>query len=109
MHLTYEKLGTDHKLYGKVDYVVMDAMQPICYKGKEGYVALEADATIKQPIAPQNNANQRVNSLFVLSFKVNGESEEMTFKSKKKMDKTIAFYKGKEFISDLETQEYKLA
>jgi hypothetical protein len=108
MHLSYEKLGTDHKMYSKVDYIVMDGMQAVCYKGKEGYIPLESDGTTKSIVA-EDKQQQRASSLFVLSFKINGETEEMTFKSKKKMDKTIAFYKEKEFITDVETAEYKLA
>jgi len=108
MHLSYEKLGTDHKMFGKIDYIVMDGMQAVCYKSKDGYIPLESDGTTKSIVA-KDNQHQRASSLFVLSFKINGETEEMTFKSKKKMDKTIAFYKEKEFISDFSTVEYKLA
>lgn len=111
MNLSYEKLGTDHKMYGKVEYLVMDGTQEICYKNKDGYISLESDgkARLNSAKAKQDKAIQRVNSLFVLSFKINDEEEEMTFKSKTEMDKTIAFYKEKEFITDFETTEYKLA
>ena len=111
MHLSYEKLGTDHPMYGKVDYIVMDEMQPVCYKGKEGYLPLSADGSAPVAVAPVENkqAQQRAKSLFVLSFKINAEAEEMTFKSKKKMDKTIAFYKDKAFVTDISFVEYTLA
>ena len=112
MHLSYEKLGTDHPMYGKVEYIVMDAMQAVCYKGKEGYIPLAVDSSdkpVEQAKHGQQTNQQRSRSLFVLSFKINGEIEEMTFKSKKKMDKTIAFYKQKEFITDFNSTEYKLS
>ncbi len=110
MQLSYEKLGSDHKMYGKVDYIVMDGMQAICYKSKDGYLPLEADGSSKSmPVEESKPEQQRAKSLFVLSFTINGETEEITFKSKKEMDKTIAFYKEKEFISDIQTAEYNLA
>ncbi|HBQ44566.1 MAG TPA: hypothetical protein DD716_02805 [Thiomicrospira sp.] len=112
MHLSYEKLGSDHVMFGKVDYIVMDGLQAVCYKSKEGYLPLSADGT--NVVAPANSASdnkqqQRARSLFVLSFKINDEAEEITFKSKKKMDKTIAFYQTHSFITDINFTEYQLA
>lgn len=110
MHLSYEKLATDHKMYGKAEYIVMDGMQAVCYKSKNGYIALESDGRSKPKIVQEkiSSNQQRASSLFVLSFTINGEKEEMTFKSKNKMDKTIAFYKEKAFIDNLSSVEYKL-
>lgn len=104
MFLTYEKLGTDHPKYGQVDYVVMDGMHPVCYKTAEGYEPLEAGARE----AAAGHSAVKVQPLYVLSFKMNGEPEEMTFKSKKKLDKTIELFKTKESISDIETTEYQV-
>ena len=107
MHLTYQKLGTDHPMYGKVESVVSDGTQPICYKTKDGYMPLEEGAA---PVVAKANENADVNAkpLYVLSFQVNGESEEMSFTSKKKLDKTIALYSDKEFITDLKTTTYTI-
>ena len=106
MHLTYQKLGTDHPMYGKVESLVADGTKPICYKTKDGYIPLEEGAA---PVVVSSEAAD-VNSkpLYVLSFKVNGEPEEMSFTSKKKLDKTIALYSEKEFITDLNTTTYNI-
>ena len=111
MQLSYQKLGSDHPMFGKVEYLVADGTQPICYKTKDGYIPLEEGAApvvhAAQTEADKNPANQN-RTLFVLSFKVSGEEEEMTFTSKKKMDKTIALYQDKEFITDIQTKTYEV-
>lgn len=106
MHLTYQKLGTDHPMYGKVESLVADGTKPICYKTKDGYLPLEEGAA---PVAASTEAAEvNTKPLYVLSFKVNDEAEEMNFTSKKKLDKTIALYSEKEFISDLKTTTYNI-
>ncbi|WEJ62652.1 hypothetical protein [Thiomicrorhabdus lithotrophica] len=106
MHLTYQKLGTDHPMYGKVESLVADGTKPICYKTKEGYIPLEEGAA---PVVVSNEAKQSDSKpLYVLSFKVNDEAEEMTFTSKKKLDKTIALFSEKEFITDLTTTTHNI-
>lgn len=107
MQLTYQKLGTDHPMYGKVEFLVADGTQPLCYKTKEGYLPLEGgSAPTAQAAAPA--ADIKTRELFVLSFKVNGEQEEQTFGSKKKMDKAIALYQEKDFISDISHKTFKV-
>ena len=106
MQLTYQKLGTDHPMYGKVDFLVADGVTPICYKTKDGYQPLEGDATVTQAAAPA--ADVKTRSLFVLSFKINDEAEEMTFGSKKKMDKAIAKLQEKDFVTDIKSVEYQV-
>ena len=107
MQLTYQKLGKDHPMYGKVESLVADGNTPICYKTKEGYLPLEEGAA---PVATSVEASAAVDTkpLYVLSFKVNGEEEEMSFTSKKKLDKTIALYSDKAFITDLTTTTYNI-
>lgn len=104
MFLTYEKLGTDHPKHGQVEYIVMDGMNPVCYKTAEGYEPLESGARE----AAAGHSAVKTQSLFVLSFKMNDEPEEMTFKSKKKMDKTIELFKTKDSVSDMQTKEYQV-
>ena len=110
MQLSYQKLGSDHPMYGKVEYLVADGTQPICYKTKDGYIPLEEGAAPVAPVAAAQTADNKQNSrtLYVLSFKVSGEDEEMTFTSKKKLDKTIALYEEKEFITDIKTASYEI-
>ena len=110
MQLSYQKLGSDHPMFGKVEYLVADGTQPICYKTKDGYIPLEegaAPATVatSKPTKPEMN-NTR--TLYVLSFKVSGEAEEMTFTSKKKLDKTVAFYEEKGLVTDMKTTSYEI-
>lgn len=105
MQLTYQKLGKDHPMYGKVDFLVADGTTPICYKTAEGYVPLEDGA---KPAAAQATADVKTRSLFVLSFKVNDEAEEMTFGSKKKMDKVIEKLKAKTFVTDINSTEHQV-
>lgn len=107
MHLSYEKLGKDHPMFGKADYIVMDHMQPVCYKTKNGYLPIESDAS-KVQTATSQTAEVASKPFYVLSFKVNGEPEEMSFKSKKKLDKTIAFYATKDYVTDVTTQVYQI-
>jgi hypothetical protein len=106
MQLTYQKLGNDHPLFGKVEFLVADGTTALCYKTKEGYVPLESNSTQNANIS---GASIEVESkpLYVLSFKVNGEVEEMTFTSKKKLDKRIALFSEKAFITDFKTTVYK--
>lgn len=110
MQITYQKLGNDHPMFGKVEFLVADGTTPLCYKTKEGYLPLsEGSAPAVAASAPSASAvDVKTRDLFVLSFKINGEAEEMTFGSKKKMDKTIALYQEKEFITDIETKTYKI-
>lgn len=110
MQLSYQKLGSDHPMYGKVEYLVADGTQPICYKTKDGYIPLEEGAA-PAPVAAAadaKQAQQNKRTLFVLSFKVSGEDEEMTFTSKKKLDKTVALYEEKAFITDIKTTSYEI-
>ncbi len=104
MQLTYQKLGKDHPMFGKVEFLVADGMKPICYKTKDGYMPLETSS----PGAAQaaTKADVVTKPLYVLSFKVNGETEEMTFTSKKTLDRTIELYGQKAFITDLKTTTY---
>lgn len=104
MQLTYEKPGKDHPKYGQVDWLVMDGTTPICYKTQNGYVPLEGGAVQSAPTA----ASVDTQPLYVLSFKVNDEAEEMTFKSKKKLDKTVAKLSQKPFVTDLQTTTYQV-
>ncbi|MBO1924908.1 hypothetical protein [Thiomicrorhabdus sp. 6S3-12] len=107
MQITYQKLGSDHPMFGKVEYLVADGTQPLCYKTKDGYIPLEEGAA-PAAAAPQAQAEVATRDLYVLSFKVNGEAEEQTFTSKKKLDKTVALYQEKAFISDIESKTYKV-
>ncbi len=111
MQITYQKLGNDHPMYGKVEFLVADGTQPLCYKTKDGYLPLEGGAgsapvATAQAAAPA--ADIKTRDLFVLSFKVNGEVEEQTFGSKKKMDKAIALYQEQEYISDISHKTFKV-
>jgi|GEM_PF-1488283 hypothetical protein len=112
MQLSYEKLGLDDPMYGKAEYKVMDGMQPVCYKTADGYFPIvtagQAAANAAKTEADKPAGKPEAQTLYVLSFKVNGEAEEMTFKSKKKLEKTLALYKEKSFMSDFETTEYQI-
>jgi len=105
MQLSYQKLGTDHPMYGKVDYLVADGSTPVCYKTKDGYMPLESGAGA--PSAEAAKAQVQTRPLYVLSFKVNGEKEEITFGSMKKLDKSRAKLEDKFFITDFKVTEYK--
>lgn len=107
MQLTYQKLGQDHPMYGKVDFLVVDGTTPICYKTKTGYVPLESSAAVSHAANTDSSAEMTSKPLYVLSFKVNGEVEEMTFSSKKKLDKRILLFSEKAFITDMKTKVYK--
>lgn len=104
MHLSYEKLGLDHPMYGKAEYIVMDQLQAVCYKTKEGYLPIESKTNSS---TAQNSIEVKSHSLYVLSFKMNDEAEEMTFKSKKKHDKAQSFFSTKDYITDIQTTVYK--
>lgn len=112
MQITYQKLGTDHPMYGKVAFLVADGTQPLCYKTKDGYLPLEGNsgssATTQASASSASAAEVKTRDLFVLSFQVNGEAEEQTFGSKKKMDKAIELYQTKEFISEISHKTYKV-
>jgi hypothetical protein len=111
MQLTYQKLGSDHPMYGKVEYLVADGTQPICYKTKDGYIPLEEGAAPAAAAATSESTKPEMSNtrtLYVLSFKVSGEAEEMTFTSKKKLDKTVAFYEEKGLITDMKTTSYEI-
>jgi hypothetical protein len=105
MQLTYQKLGQDHPMFGKVEFLVADGMKPICYKTKDGYIPLEAASPGAALIAAK--AEVATKPLYILSFKVNGEAEEMSFTSKKTLDRTLELYGQKAFITDLKTTTYK--
>ncbi len=107
MQLTYQKLGQDHPMYGKVDFLVADGTTPICYKTKAGYLPLESSSIASSAVNTTATVEVDSKSLYVLSFKVNGEAEEMTFSSKKKLDKRIALFSEKAFITDMKTTVYK--
>ncbi|VAW47961.1 hypothetical protein MNBD_GAMMA04-1973 [hydrothermal vent metagenome] len=107
MQLTYQKLGQDHPMYGKVDFLVADGTTPICYKTKVGYVALESNTAVMPTKNLDSATDVTSKPLYVLSFKVNGEAEEMTFSSKKKLDKRILLFSEKTFITDIKTKVYK--
>lgn len=107
MQLSYQKLGTDHPMYGKVDYLVADGMQPICYKTQDGYIPLETGSVSNDAAQAPKAVEVETKPLYVLSFKVNGEAEEMTFSSKKKLDKTVEAFAQKFFISDVKTTVYE--
>ena len=104
MQLTYQKLGHDHPMFGKVEFLVADGMKPLCYKTKDGYIPLETSSPGAAKVAAQSDVVTK--PLYVLSFKVNGEAEEMSFTSKKTLDRTIELYGQKAFITDLKTITY---
>lgn len=106
MQLSYEKLGKDHPMYGKVDYIVMDAQTPVCYKSADGYVPLASSST---PVtaATSVSADIETQALYVLSFSINGDAEEMTFRSKAQLEKTKAAFEAKGFVKDLKTTVYQ--
>lgn len=106
MNLTYQKLGTDHPMYGQVDYLVVDGQQAICYKTQDGYQPLENNASASN--ASTQAAELETKPLYVLSFKVNDEAEEMTFNSKKKLDKVQAKLAAKGFVTDFNITTYQV-
>jgi len=107
MQLTYQKVGKDHPMFGKIDFVVADGTTELCYKTADGYQPL-ANAQGATSTAPAAVADVKTRPLFVLSFKINDEAEEMTFGSQKKMDKAIAKLKEKDFVTDITTTEHKV-
>lgn len=104
MHLSYEKLGTDHPMFGKVDYVVMDEQTPVCYKTATGYLPLAAESGVP---AKASAADIATTPLYVLSFSINGDVEQMTFSSKAQLDKTKAAFEAKGFVKDLSVSVYQ--
>ncbi|MDG4811583.1 hypothetical protein P8629_01060 [Hydrogenovibrio sp. 3SP14C1] len=107
MQLTYQKLGKDHPMFGKVSFLVADGTTPICYKTDNGYIPLEEGAASPTTAASAAESIE-TQPLYVLSFNVNDEAEEMTFKSKKKLDKTIEKLRQKDFVTDLKTTTYNV-
>jgi len=107
MQLTYQKLGKDHPMFGKVTFLVADGTTPICYKTDNGYIPLEEGGASATTVSVAESIETQ--PLYVLSFKVNDETEEMTFKSKKKLDKTMEKLRQKTFVTDLKTTTYKVA
>lgn len=106
MQLTYQKLGKDHPMFGKVTFLVADGTTPICYKTENGYIPLEEGAASAATTSTAESIDTQ--PLYVLSFKVNDEAEEMTFKSKKKLDKTVEKLRQKAFVTDLNTTTYNV-
>lgn len=106
MQLTYQKLGKDHPMFGKVTFLVADGTTPICYKTENGYIPLEEGAASAATASAAESVETQ--PLYVLSFKVNDEAEEMTFKSKKKLDKTVEKLSQKAFVTDLKTTTYNV-
>ncbi|QBZ84264.1 hypothetical protein GHNINEIG_02342 [Hydrogenovibrio crunogenus] len=106
MQLTYQKLGKDHPMFGKVTFLVADGTTPICYKTENGYIPLEEGAASAATAPTKESIDTQ--PLYVLSFKVNDEAEEMTFKSKKKLDKTVERLNQKPFVTDLKTTTYNV-
>lgn len=105
MQLTYQKVGKDHPMFGKVDFVVADGTTELCYKTKDGYQPIQGAA----PAAAANpTADVKTRPLYVLSFTINDEAEEMTFGSQKKMDKAIAKLKEKDFVGNIKTTEHQV-
>ncbi|MBN2646811.1 MAG: hypothetical protein JXR44_03390 [Thiotrichales bacterium] len=106
MQLSYQKLGVDHPMYGKVEYLVADGMTPLCYKTKAGYVPLQPSSAptteASTSAAPQDGA--AMETLYLLSFVMNGELEEQTFRSKKQLEQTIELYQSKPFISHIQSK-----
>lgn len=106
MQLTYQKLGKDHPLYGQVECVVADGMKPLCYKTAQGYrpIADESSASA----TPSESASVETRPLYVLAFKVNDEMEEMTFTSKKKLEKTQQALQQKAFVTEIKLTTYQV-
>lgn len=104
MHLSYEKVGIDHPMFGKVEYVVMDEQTPVCYKTATGYLPL-AGASIAT--AKTSAADIETTPLYVLSFSINGDAEQMTFTSKAQLDKTKTAFEAKGFVKELKVTVYQ--
>ncbi len=105
MQISYQKPGKDHPMFGKVDFIVADGTQPLCYKTATGYIPLENAGAVPAQV---EEAKVETRPLYVLSFKINDEVEEMTFTSKKKHDKTKAALEAKGFVTDLKTTIYQV-
>lgn len=108
MQLTYQKLGKDHPMYGKVEFLVADGMTPVCYKTAEGYLPIASEASAMAQNSASAKSEPETRPLYVLSFKVNDEAEEMTFTSKKKLEKTQQALIQKAFVTDLKLQTYRV-
>lgn len=108
MQLTYQKLGKDHPLYSKVEFLVADGMTPVCYKTSDGYLPIASDEAATNQNAVNAKPEVETRPLYVLSFKVNDEAEEMTFTSKKKVQKTQQALMEKDFVSDVKLQTYQV-
>ena len=105
MQISYQKPGRDHPMFGKVDFIVADGTQPLCYKTATGYIPLESAGAVPAQV---EEAKVETRPLYVLSFKINDEVEEMTFTSKKKHDETKAALEAKGFVTDLKTTTYQV-
>ena len=106
MQLTYAKPGRDHPMFGRVDFIVADGNQPIAYKMGNQYLPIETNAAQS---APQASSEQvETQPLFVLQFKINDEPEEMTFRSKKRLEKTQAALSEKAYVTDLTVKTYQV-
>ncbi|WP_019895183.1 hypothetical protein [Hydrogenovibrio halophilus] len=110
MQLTYEKPGKDHPMFGRVDFIVADGTTPLCYKVGDHYLPLETSAGSTSAAQDSAKAAESVKTrdLFVLSFKINDEDEEMTFTSKKKLDKARDALSAKPFVSDFDVKTYRV-
>lgn len=102
MFLTYEKPGKDHPRFGEVEYLVKDGMQTVCYKTTGGYEPLENTGGTGASTSATSVATR---PLYILSFTLNGEAEEMTFDDKALLEKTQALYQTKPFIRDVKVTE----
>lgn len=100
MQLSYQKPGIDHPVYGNVEYIVTDGTTPLCFKTADGYRPLDATSASQ---SVQTNSAPTGEPLYVLSFKVNDDAEELTFRSKKMLEKTLELYAQKPFITEVKT------
>jgi hypothetical protein len=108
MQLTYEKPGKDHPMFGRVDFIVADGTTPLCYKVGDNYLPLESSAQATTQASASATDSVKTRDLFVLSFKINDEDEEMTFTSKKKLDKALDALSAKPFVSDFDVKTYRV-
>lgn len=106
MQLTYQKPGKDHPMFGKVDFIVAAGTQELCYKTGDSYQPVASQVAVSK--AEEKAPEVKTQPLYVLSFTINGEPEEMTFKSKKKHDKTKEALEAKGFVKDIQTTVYQI-
>lgn len=108
MQLTYQKLGKDHPMYGQVECVVADGMKPLCYKTAQGYRPIADEQSVSASDNAVASASVETRPLYVLAFKVNDEMEEMTFTSKKKLEKTQQALQQKAFVTEIKLTTYQV-